>query len=186
LAVAVLVVAGAGLAVWALRSVLHTAATEVSFETAAPGQRSAVESGAPAPAFEIPGYDSRPVRLAAFRGHPIVLNFWASWCVPCEAEADTLERTYLRYKDRGVVFVGVDLQADTWEASRAFLRRHKISYPVGRDESGKVGRTYRVAGIPTTYFIGSDGRIQGPGVSGGFTGEDGQRDLVLQIEKLLR
>lgn len=93
-----LVVAGAGLAVWAVRSVVHTSSSqvEVSPETAAPRSRSAVEIGAPAPAFELPGYDGKPLRLAAFKGHPIVLNFWTSWCPPCRAEAPTLESTYER------------------------------------------------------------------------------------------
>ncbi len=186
LAVGVLVVAGAGLAVWAVRSVLHTSATEVSSEGTGSLQRVGVGPGAPAPAFEIPGYDGRPVRLAAFRGHPIVLNLWASWCAPCEAEAATLESTYEHYRSRGVVFIGVDLQNDTWEASRAFLTRHKITYPVGRDESGAVGRVYRVVAIPTTFFIGRDGTIRSPAVTGGFTGQDGGHDLVQQIDKLLQ
>ena len=185
LAVVVLVVAGAGLAVWAIRTVVRTSSTEVESETAAPHTRSAVEIGAPAPAFEVPGYDGKPLRLAAFKGHPIVLNFWASWCAPCRAEAPTLESTYERYRGRGVVFIGVDLQTDTWDASRAFLKGFKITYPAGRDESGTVGRTYRVVGIPTTYFIGRDGTIRSLAVTGGFTGKDGARDLVQQIEKLL-
>jgi len=84
------------------------------------------------------------------------------------------------------VFIGVDLQNDTWGASRAFLTRHKITYPVGRDESGAVGRMYRVVAIPTTYFIGRDGTIRSPAVTGGFTGQDGGHDLVLQIDKLLQ
>jgi len=186
MAVVVLVVAGAGLAVWAVRSVVRTSSTEVESETAAPRAGSSLEIGAPAPVFDVPGYDGKPLRLAAFKGHPVVLNFWASWCAPCRAEAPTLESTYERYRGRGVVFIGVDLQADTWDASRIFLKGFKITYPVGRDESGKVGRTYRVVGIPTTYFIGRDGTIRSLPVSGGFTGKDGARDLVRQIEKLLQ
>lgn len=83
------------------------------------------------------------------------------------------------------MFIGVDLQDDTWDASRNFLKRFKITYPAGRDASGKVGRTYRVVGIPTTYFIGRDGTIRSLAITGGFTGKDGTRDLVQQIEKLL-
>jgi peroxiredoxin len=186
LAVGLLIIAGVGLAVWAVRTVLRTSSTEVETETAAPRTGSPVEIGAPAPAFDVPGYNGEPLRLAAFNGHPILLNFWASWCPPCRAEAPTLESTYERYRSRGVVFIGVDLQNDTWGASRGFLQRYKITYPVGRDESGAVGRTYRVVGIPTTYFIGRDGTIRSVPITGGFTGKDGARDLVQHIENLLK
>jgi cytochrome c biogenesis protein CcmG/thiol:disulfide interchange protein DsbE len=186
LAVGLLVMVGAGLAAWAVRTVVRTSSGEVEIETAAPRTRSAVEIGAPAPAFDVPGYDGKRLRLAAFKGHPILLNFWASWCPPCRAEAPTLESTYERYRSRGVVFIGVDLQNDTWDASRNFLRGYKITYPVGRDESGTVGRTYRVVGLPTTYFIGRDGTIRSLAITGGFTGKDGVRDLVQQIENLLK
>lgn len=191
LLLAVLVIGSVGLAVWAVRSVFHTTATEVSFgplpsKTSAAGQRTSPEPGALAPVFEVPGYDGRgPVRLAAFRGRLVVLNFWTSWCPPCRAEASTLESIYLTYQDRGVVFLGVDLQNDTWEESRAFLRRYHITYPVGRDESGAVGRAYRVTAIPTTYFVGPDGRILTPPLTGGFIGERGARELVIEIETWL-
>ena len=182
-----LVAGGMALAAWALHSVFQTASTEV--ELTAPPQGSlhaGPEIGAVAPTFEVPGYDTGGrVRLAAFRGHVVLLNFWASWCAPCRAEAPTLESTYRKYKDRGVVFVGVDLQSDTWRDSRAFLESFHITYPVGRDETGAVGRAYRVNAIPTTYFVSPDGRILTIPITGGFTGKDGIHDLVAQLEKWL-
>jgi peroxiredoxin len=86
---------------------------------------------------------------------------------------------------RGVVFVGIDLQNDTWADSRAFLREFQITYPVGRDDTGAVGRAYRVTAIPTTYLVGPDGRILTVAITGGFTGRDGVHDLVAQLEKWL-
>ena len=186
-AVVLLVAGGMALAAWALRSVFQTASTEVEI-TPQPqaSQRVGPEIGAIAPLFEVSGYDGRgSVRLAAFRGHLVLLNFWASWCAPCRAEAPTLQSTYLKYKDRGVVFVGVDLQNDTWRDSRAFLQTYHITYPVGRDETGAVGRAYRVNAIPTTYFVSRDGRILTIPITGGFTGKDGIHDLVTQLEKWL-
>lgn len=188
LLVVLLIAGGVALAAWAVRSVFQTASTEVSLvQTESPRSSQHPEPGAIAPLFEVPGYDGRgPVRLALFRSHLVLLNFWTSWCIPCRQEAPTLESTYLKYKDRGVVFVGIDLQADTWQDSRAFLQRYHITYPVGRDETGAVGRAYRVTAIPTTYFISPDGRILTVAITGGFTGDDGVRDLVTQIEKWLR
>lgn len=186
-ALVLLVAGGAALAAWAFRSVAQTASTEVERglpESPRPSQP--VGPGTIAPLFAVPSYDGRgPVRLAAFRGHLVLLNFWASWCAPCRAEAPTLESTYLKYKDRGVQFVGVDLQNDTWSDSRAFLREFHITYPTGRDDTGIVGRAYRVSAIPTSYFVSPDGRILTIAITGGFTGADGVRDLTTQIEKWL-
>lgn len=181
-----LLMLAAGLAVWAVRSVFRTAATEVSTQPAAQEPRAGTQPGALAPLFEVPGYDGRgPVRLAAYRGHPVILNFWTSWCPPCKAEAGILESAYLTYQGRGVVFIGIDLQNDTWEESKKFLRQHGITYPAGRDVAGAVGRAYRVTAIPTTYFIGPDGRIRAPAFTGGFLGARGARDLAMEIESLL-
>ncbi len=190
LAVAVLLVGGLGLAVLAVHSVVRTAATEIAPQVPPPSStrvRIGPEAGALAPAFEAPSYaQGETVRLDAFRGHPIVLNFWASWCPPCRAETEELEAAYLRFKDRGVVILGIDSETDTWGESRAFLHQHGVTYPVARDVRGAVARAYRIAALPTTYFIGADGRVQGPAVTGGFTGEDGARDLAAGIEKMLR
>jgi len=183
-----LVAGGLGLAIVAVRSVFHTAATEVAPRSGS--QSSAAQSGARdgdmAPVFEIPGYSgAAPVRLDAFKGHPIVLNFWASWCPPCRAEMKILETTYVRYKNRGVVFIGIDAQDDTWGESRLFLRRQGVTYPVGRDERGAVMRAYRVTGLPTTFLITSEGRVHGPALTGGFVDDKGARELAQGIEELL-
>ena len=181
-----LLIVAAGLALWAVRSVFRTAATEVSTQPAAQEPRAGTQLGALAPLFEVPGYNGRgPVRLAAYRGHPVILNFWTSWCPPCKAEAGILESAYVTYQSRGVVFIGIDLQNDTWEESKKFLREHGITYPAGRDVAGTVGRAYRVTAIPTTYFIGPDGRIRAPAFTGGFLGARGARDLAMEIESLL-
>ena len=185
LAVALLAASAVGLAVWAIRSVLQTASTEVTIESATAPVATGAQPGKVAPPFEVPGYDGRPVRLAAFRGHPVVLNFWASWCVPCQQEARNLESAYETFRSQGVVFVGVDMQADTWDESRKFLHKYGITYPQGRDETGVVGRTYRVTSIPTTYFIGDNGRILSTQFVGGFVGDQGARDLGRKIEQLL-
>jgi cytochrome c biogenesis protein CcmG, thiol:disulfide interchange protein DsbE len=178
-----------GLAILAVRSVFHTAATEVSSPpvTSTSHDQIGVDAGDLAPLFEIPGYEAhQTMRLEAYRGHPVVLNFWASWCPPCTGEADILEDAYLHYRGQGVVFIGIDMQSDTWPESRAFLRRHGITYPVGRDERGTVGRAYRVTTLPTTFFITQDGRVREAALTGGFLGPRGGVELAQAIEQILR
>lgn len=188
--VGMLVTVALGLAVLAARSVSQKASTEVARERPGSTLTSRIRTGAGdgdlAPTFEVPGYaGSGLVRLEAFRGHPIVLNFWASWCPPCRAEADILQAAYLTYRSRGVVFIGIDMQNDTWGESRAFLARHTISYPVGRDNGGTVARAYRVTSLPSTYLISADGHIHGPSMTGGFIDAAGARELAGAIEELL-
>ncbi len=115
-------------------------------------------TGKVAPDFALTLFDGRSVRLSDFRGKVVFLNFWASWCPPCRAEARLLEQSWQRYKDHGVVFLGVDIQ-DTEEAARGFLREFGITYMNGRDPKNRLAIEYGVYGIPETFFIDKDGRI---------------------------
>lgn len=103
----------------------------------------------------------RAVASRELRGTPVVLNFWASWCVPCQEEAATLERAWRQQaRARGVLLLGLDMQDVTGDA-HDFLRHYAIDYPNIRDPSNDVARTYGVTGVPETFFIGSDGQIVG-------------------------
>ena len=184
-AIAVLVLSAIALGVVALRTVVHTAGGEVADQSVAPRARVGTDPGAIAPAFAASGYAGAPVTLERFRGHPIVLNFWASWCPPCRAEMPALEAAYRKYQARGVVVIGIDGATDTWSASRAFLAARGVTYPVARDERGQVAQAYHVTGLPTTFFIRADGRVAGVALTGGFTGRDGAEELTKQIEALL-
>ncbi len=108
--------------------------------------------------FTLTLFDGKTIRLENFRGKAVFLNFWASWCPPCRAEARTLEAAWQSYKDRGVVFLGVDIQ-DTEEDARAFIKEFGITYLNGRDASAKIAIDYGVWGIPETFFIDREGRI---------------------------
>jgi cytochrome c biogenesis protein CcmG/thiol:disulfide interchange protein DsbE len=88
----------------------------------------------------------------------VFLNFWASWCPPCRAEAKTLEAAWKKYKEKGVIFLGIDIQ-DTEEEARAFIQEFGITYMNGRDHTGKIAIDYGVWGIPETFFIDRQGRI---------------------------
>ena len=114
--------------------------------------------GEKAPLFEITTFDGQTLKLADLRGQVVVVNFWASWCIPCEQEAAELENTWRRYKDKGVVFIGVDY-VDTETAAKAFLQRFDITYPNGPDLGTRISQAYRIKGVPETYVVDKTGRL---------------------------
>jgi cytochrome c biogenesis protein CcmG/thiol:disulfide interchange protein DsbE len=122
--------------------------------------------GGPAPIFSVQRVDAPgTLDLASLRGKPVVLNFWASWCVPCKGEAKMLESAWQRYRSQGVVFVGVDYHDVTSDA-RTFLERHGVTYPTVKDGSGKIADRYGVSAVPETYFIDRKGRLVGEHIVG--------------------
>jgi cytochrome c biogenesis protein CcmG, thiol:disulfide interchange protein DsbE len=98
-----------------------------------------------------------PMRLAELRGTPVVINFWASWCVPCRAEAPELAR-FAREMGTRAHLVGVDFQ-DAKADALAFIREFQWRFPNVRDPRGKLAGRYKLAGLPTTYVIDTRGRI---------------------------
>jgi cytochrome c biogenesis protein CcmG, thiol:disulfide interchange protein DsbE len=96
--------------------------------------------------------------LAQLRGRPVVLNFWASWCDPCRDEAPVLERLWQRYRDRGVVVLGVDAR-DLREKALAFSREYGLTYPSLRDGTDRTERAFETTGVPETFLIDRTGRV---------------------------
>ncbi len=112
-----------------------------------------------APHFVLPRLDAeRSLDLTALRGSVIVINFWASWCIPCREEAPVLEVLWRRYKERGVVMLGVNVQDLEPEAQR-FLRETRTTFPQVRDKDNSVYRMYGLTGVPETFFVDRAGRI---------------------------
>jgi cytochrome c biogenesis protein CcmG/thiol:disulfide interchange protein DsbE len=122
-------------------------------------QQGTVQPGEKIPDFTLPlfsGYeyeDRSEVQLSDFQGKVVVLNFWASWCKPCEQEAAELEEAWQYYQPTGqVMFLGADY-VDTEPEARAYLRKFGISYPNGPDMGTKISQMFRIRGVPETYFI---------------------------------
>jgi peroxiredoxin len=100
-----------------------------------------------------------PVRLEDLRGKLVWLNFWASWCPPCQSETPVLREMDERYRDRGLAIVGIAVQETTPQDVAAYAQRYDLRYPIAFDASADIFHTYRVWGLPTQFFIDPQGRI---------------------------
>ena len=112
--------------------------------------------------FELQDLDGNPMRLSQFRGHPVIVDFWATWCPPCRKQIPELKDLYARYhKSKGLEIIGVacdTIQGDGVRDIGPFVRKFKINYPV-LVASEPVVNSLGVEAIPTTLFIGPDGRL---------------------------
>ncbi len=120
--------------------------------------RAQPETG-PAPDFSLQTFEGETIRLSDLRGTPVVINFWASWCLECEEEAPLLEATWRKYQGE-VLFLGVDY-VDTEQAALAYLETFDITYPNGPDLGTKISDAYRIKGVPETFFVDREGNLQG-------------------------
>ncbi len=117
--------------------------------------------GHPAPDFTLAALSSQStpaVHLASLKGKPVMLDFWASWCVPCQHEAPLLQTTWQRVQGQGVVFLGIDFQDDHTQGLN-FLHTYGITYPNVVDDSGSTAINYGVTGVPETFFLNRQGVI---------------------------
>jgi cytochrome c biogenesis protein CcmG/thiol:disulfide interchange protein DsbE len=146
------------------------------------GAASKIDKGkiAEAPSFQLKRLDGPgELDLASLRGRAVVLNFWASWCYPCNQEAPALESAARRWAGRATV-IGVDVRDATGEA-RKFLRKHRISYPVVHDNRDTLWGKYGLTGLPETFFVDRRGRVVGH-----VAGQISASDLHTGIEEALR
>ena len=124
--------------------------------------------GQSAPELTLTLFDGSDYDLSEKRGSPVVLNFYASWCIPCKEEAPGLERSFREFGPRGVEFIAIAVQ-DTEVKAREFVDAHKLTFPTGFDNSGEIEEAFMVFGLPTTYIIDGNGIIRYTHI-GGITG----------------
>lgn len=121
-------------------------------------QKGPIGVGDEVPNLTLTTFDGDLISFEDLAGEVVVINFWASWCKPCEQEAAELEQAYQIYKDSGVVFLGVDY-VDTDTEARAYLEKFGITYPNGPDLGTRISQAFRIRGVPETYILGRDGRL---------------------------
>jgi peroxiredoxin len=126
--------------------------------------------------YQLRDLDGRPVTLASLRGKVVWLNFFASWCPPCQQETPVLRSLSDAYRDRGLEVVGISVQETTAADVKAYADRYRLRYTIGFDGSGHVLRAYRVFALPTQFFIDVDGVIRQ--IVSGPVDERGARALI--------
>ncbi len=146
--------------------------------------------GATAPEFSVVNDDGstyqltdlvgKPIRLADLRGKAVWVNFWTTWCPPCQSEVPILRDLSERYKDRGLVLVAVSVQETAPGDVAAYAARYQLGYTIGFDGSGKIFHAYKAYGLPTQIFIDAKGVIAS--IVGAPLDEAG---AVAQIEAIL-
>lgn len=129
-------------------------------------QEGTIQPGDIIPDFSLPlfsGYEyaGQPeVKLSGLRGKVVVINFWASWCKPCEQEAAELQEAWEFYEPTGqVVFLGVDY-VDTEPEARVYLQKYGITFPNGPDMGTRISQLFRIQGVPETYFVDKTGVLR--------------------------
>ena len=109
--------------------------------------------------YQLTDLAGKPVRLADLIGKGVWINFWASWCPPCQYETPTLRSMDERYRDDGLVIVAVQVQ-QTVAAGQQYAQRYELEYRIGADVTGDIFHLYRGFALPTQFFIDAEGRIR--------------------------
>lgn len=155
-----------GIAAFALLLILAVVGYNLLSQRVKPQHTSAVSSSqtskTSAPNFTVQDANGNTTSFSEFKGKPIVLNFWASWCPPCKAEMPDYEKMYLQYSSKGVVFLMVNMtdgSRETTATAKQFLKDNKYTFSAYFDVKSDAANTYGISSIPDSIFIDKDGNI---------------------------
>jgi len=125
-----------------------------------PSPFEAAQVGFSAPTFSLTSLDDQVIDLVNFKGKPMILNFWASWCPPCKAEMPSFQEASLEFSDSDLQIIAINAtNQDSLTEVKQFIEMNKISFPIPLDLSGSVSSDYLIHSLPTTYFIDRNGVI---------------------------
>jgi thiol-disulfide isomerase/thioredoxin len=117
--------------------------------------------GSVAPAFTLATLAGSPANLSDYKGRPVLINFWASWCEPCRGEMPLIVAAYAAHKPAGLEVLAVNLtDQEGMKDVRKFVAAFQMPFPVLLDEQGRVRKLYALRGLPTTVFVGADGVVR--------------------------
>ena len=133
--------------------------------------------GSPAPEFQLKDLQGNPVRLSNFRGKPVVLHFWATWCPHCLAEMPLLQEADRQLSTQGAQILAINLGEPQRKVER-YAREHGLKLVILLDSRGKAAQAFGVAGLPATVVVDANGRIAGQIDMGGLTRESLERLLA--------
>ncbi|RXT08002.1 TlpA disulfide reductase family protein [Ammoniphilus sp. CFH 90114] len=134
-----------------------------------------------APIFQLGSVEGEEISLENYKGKPVILNFWTTWCPPCKEEMPVLQRIHDQYKDQlSIVGVNLTYQDDRKEV-RKFLEDHQITYDIGLDKLGEITKLYQVQALPTLFLIDGKGQIVRQ-----YTGALSEQQLLEEIQALLK
>ncbi len=135
------------------------------------GRIPAPQKGFLAPDFSLADPKGTQYDLSSLRGKPVVINIWATWCPPCQAEMPVLEQSYTEFRGQGLVVLGVNATNQDLPLNIVpFVQEHGLTFPVLLDETGDVARKYELRSLPSTFFINRDGSVAEVVIGGPISG----------------
>lgn len=163
---------------WLILSRISIGVSSVANDTVISSEPAPI-AGHPAPDFELKSLEGEIIRLSDYKGRPVIVNFWATWCPPCRAEFPDFQKVAVENGDN-IVIIGVNhTSSDSPQLIPDFVDEFGITFPIVLDETGETVKTYQVVGLPTTVFIDRNGIIQEV-----FTGPINKAYIDVRLAKL--
>ncbi len=121
----------------------------------------APQSGFLAPTFTLQSMSGETIALEDLRGQAVLVNIWASWCIPCQAEMPAMQTVYEAYRDQGFTILAINAtNQDSVANAQSFVTEHNLTFPILLDRDGEVGTLYQVSALPSSFFVLPDGTIE--------------------------